>query len=135
MLNNNSLLKISAAPVAVLILHIIAIFTGWYELFWWFDIPLHFLGGVAVAISGYFLLADYVEQGTLTTTSLPLHILILISFVSLAAVSWELLEFAIDRYTETIVHQPSLLDTMKDLAMGLSGGALTAIILMFKKHN
>lgn len=125
---NNSLIKIALAPFAILILHILATVLGWYELFWWFDMPMHFLGGAAIALSSYYLFDDFADRDRLSIQWLPLKILILLAFTSLAAVSWEFLEFAMDRYVDTNM-QPSILDTVKDLAIGLSGGGLIALAI------
>ena len=131
---NNPLVKIAISPFAVLILHIIATFAGWYEMFWWFDIPMHFLGGVAAAISSFYLLHDFSKRNMLSMQSAPLKILTLLAFTSLAAVSWEFFEFSLDRYVDTAM-QPGILDTIKDLAVGLSGGGLVALITSFNSKK
>jgi hypothetical protein len=125
---NNSLIKIALAPFAVLILHIIATVFGWYETYWWFDIPMHFMGGVAIGFSSYYLLKDFSDRDRLMVGWQPLQILILISITALAAVSWEFFEFSLDRYVDTTM-QPSILDTMKDLGMGIAGGGLSSFII------
>lgn len=125
---NSSLIKIGIAPFAVLILHIFADLAGLYQTFWWMDIPLHFLGGVAITIGSYYLLQDFGNRKQFIMQSTPLKILTLMAFTALAAVSWEFLEFSLDRYIDTTL-QASILDTMKDLAMGLSGGGLTALLM------
>ena len=128
---NNPLIKIAIAPFAVLILHILGTFGGWYEMFWWFDIPMHFLGGVAAAISSYYVLQDFGSRNLFAMQSVPLKILTLLAFTSLAAVSWEFFEFSLDRYVSTEM-QPGILDTIKDLAMGLTGGGLVALFTALK---
>ncbi len=126
-MQNNLLLKITTAPFAVLILHIFADLTGLYENYWWMDIPLHFLGGVAIAIASYFLLEYFTQTKKLSINSLALKSLIIISLVALSAISWEFLEYFLDFYFATEM-QPSILDTMKDLAMGLFGGFVVIIL-------
>lgn len=125
---NNYLLKISTAPLAVLILHIFATVTGLYEQFWWFDIPMHFLGGAAIALAAHFILNHFQSQGVYTNRSIILRCLLLVGLVAVAAIAWENLEFLLDVYGQTTM-QPSLLDTMKDMAMGLIGGSIVALIL------
>jgi hypothetical protein len=134
---NNPLIKIAIAPFAVLILHIIATITGLYEMLWWLDIPLHFLGGVAIALGSYYLLQDFGNRKLFAMQSAPLKILTLLAFTALAAVSWEFLEFSLDRYAGTTM-QPGVLDTIKDLAFGLSGGGMGALLILtrsFKNKN
>lgn len=136
-MQNNLLLKITTAPFAVLILHIFADLTGLYENYWWMDIPLHFLGGIAIAIASYFLLEYFTQTKKLSIESLALKFLIVISFVALSAIAWEFLEYFLDFYFATEM-QPSILDTMKDLAMGLLGGFTVMIaqqIKLFYRHS
>ncbi len=125
--------KIALFAAMVLIAHICATIFGWYETYWWFDIPMHFLGGVAAAISAQFLLDDYADRKLFQSFSKPLNILILIAFATLAAVAWECMEFALDIYTHGPNFQHDLVDTMKDLCMGLIGGGLAAIAITFKR--
>jgi hypothetical protein len=49
------------------------------------------------------------------------------SFVCLAAVCWEFLEFILDHTVHTYL-QPSLADTMGDLLAGLMGGTTIAAL-------
>lgn len=128
---SHSLFKIALAPSVILILHILASIFGWYEQYWWFDIPLHFFGGASIAIASYYLLKDYEQRNIATIRSPILRILILIAFVGFAAAVWECMEFAFDTYTKTSL-QVSLLDTIKDIAMGISGGGLTALLITAK---
>lgn len=130
----NPLVRISLAPFALLALHIIATVGGWYEAWWWFDIPMHFLGGVAIATSSYFLLQDFSKRNMFAAQFTPLKILTILSFTALAAVSWEFFEFTLDTYVSTSM-QPGIADTIKDLAMGISGGGIVATILSFRKSK
>lgn len=133
-MNNRTLYKIIAGPFLVIILHIIATLTGWYEMFWWFDIPMHFFGGLAVAFSSSFMLNDFKARGKFKANWKPLNILILIGFAAIAAIAWEIMEFSFDLYFHTHL-QPDLLDTMKDLSMGLIGGGLAAIITVYIRRK
>lgn len=130
-MNNHSIIKISIPPFAVLVFHILATIIGWYEMFWWFDIPLHFLGGVAIAISSIVLFQYFKNINQLEIKWLPLKILLAISLVGLSAVCWEFMEFTFDQIFSTNM-QPGIVDTIKDLAVGLTGGIVTALILRNK---
>lgn len=127
----NSLIRISIAPFVLLVVHIFATLGGWYEIWWWFDIPMHFLGGVAVAFSGYHLLQDFSKRNLLAIEFTPLKILTIMSFTALAAVSWEFFEFSLDTYVNTNM-QPGIVDTIKDLAIGISGGGIVGTILTLR---
>lgn len=133
-MRNQALSKIAFGPLAVLALHIIASLAGWYELFWWLDIPVHFLGGVAITFSMIIVLKDFQTQGKFNSSWTPLTILILLAFAALAAVGWELFEFACDAYLHTHT-QTSVLDSIKDICMGLMGGGLVAILTSLKSKK
>ncbi len=129
------LFKLGWAPALVLGFHIFATVTNLYTTFWWFDIPLHFLGGVAIALSSYYFLEYFSFHEKFQTQFAPLHFLIIISFTALAAVCWEFMEFSFDTFMRTSL-QPGIVDTVKDLTIGLIGGsiaAIAALALRFKK--
>ncbi len=131
-MNSSSLLKIAVAPIALLVIHTLVTIFGYYESYWWLDIPMHFLGGIAIAASAYFLLQHFQELNQYSNSSKILQFLIIVSIVALSAVAWEVMEFSLDFYYLTEM-QPTVQDTMKDLSIGLIGGSLTA--LFFSKPN
>src|SRR3989338_4762594 len=94
-----------------------------YGVFPWIDIPMHFLGGVAIAFTMvhlYFLLCEYKPGIKLPALIFGFNIVAIVTFV---AVGWELLEFAGDQLLGTRM-QLSLPDTMGDLLLGMLGGLL-----------
>jgi hypothetical protein len=128
-----TLLKIAVPPLIVLLFHVIGTILGWYEIHWWMDIPAHFLGGFAIVWSFSEVLNYFKSTKQYSVTWKPLHIFLLLGVAGLAAATWELMEFAFDVYFHTTT-QPGLLDTIKDICMGLSGGGLAAIITSYKKR-
>jgi hypothetical protein len=131
---SNQLVKIAWAPFIVLIIHILATLFGWYEANWWFDIPLHFLGGMAISLSAYYLLEEFSNRQKFHNEFWGLRILLLVAITAMAAVAWEFMEFTFDNLAQTHF-QPSLVDTIKDLAIGLNGGGLVAILTLFKRKK
>lgn len=124
--------RIAIAPLIVLVLHILVTILGWYEQFYWLDTPMHFLGGVSIGISSYYFVT-FAELKTKFHPKLFLFVVIL-ALTALAAVAWEVLEYNLDLAFHTVM-QPSVRDTMKDLAFGLVGGAISAIIMIIKKPS
>lgn len=126
------LIKLIWAPAAVLVLHVIAMLAGWYQLISWLDSPMHFLGGIAIATSAYFF-----WNGAQITSKqfrpILLKLLFILAIVALAAVAWEFLEFGLDRTFGTVM-QPSVQDTIKDLALGLLGGSFISAFLLYKNR-
>jgi len=129
-MNKQTIYKIVIGPFAVAIFHIIATVVGWYEMFWWFDIPMHFLGGVVTAYSSYAMLRYFESKGQYKVTWKPLHILLLLGLVSMTAVSWEFMEYAFDLFFQTHM-QAGIMDTLKDICMGLIGGGLVALVTTY----
>ena len=130
----NPLFKLAWAPAIVLLLHIVATLAGWYVSFWWFDIPLHFLGGMAITLSAYYLLEYFESINKFQVTFSPLYLLLLLAFAALAALCWELMEYAFDTLADTNL-QPGMTDTIKDLTVGLIGGSLTALLAVYPKKK
>lgn len=120
--------KIYIWPAAVLVIHVLASVFGWYDAIWWFDTPMHFAGGMAIALSTYY----YLQTDKETKTSLISFFQILVGTTAIAAIFWEFFEFTIDYFYQTH-NQISIADTMKDLAMGLLGAIIIAIIKTSKK--
>lgn len=107
----------------VLILHVLASIFDWYYAILWFDTPMHFLGGAAIALSAYYFL----QTDTQTKTTRLTLFLFLIGTTALAAIFWEFFEFSMDYFYNTH-NQISIADTMKDMAMGLLGATIASII-------
>lgn len=131
---NNQLLKISFPPIILLALHVLVTKTGLYERFWWFDIPMHFAGGVLVAIALLFFFNHFIEDKKLTISSDVLKVLLIVALTTLFAFSWEVMEYSFDLYFTTGL-QGSLTDTMKDISMGIMGAYVVSAITIFKSKR
>ncbi len=119
-----SLRRAAWAPVLVFSIHLVALL-GFdiYQHFPDFDIPMHFIGGVAIA---YFIGLSYRAAAELKLLGEPSAVVfppMILGLTSLAAVVWEFAEFIADQQFGTH-SQPSLADTLLDLLMGLLGGAI-----------
>lgn len=108
-------------------------FFGIYFLYPNFDIPMHLLGGVTMAMTGLSLLTIAEDQKWLLLKKNPvfLRILLVVFFVALMAVLWEFHEFLMDHFLGTHM-QPSTFDTMKDLFLGLFGALIGTSVLSKK---
>ena len=115
------IIKALIAPVIVLAVHIIILQTEIYDIYKWLDSPMHFAGGLAVAITAYSLLSIAEEKKILKINN-PLKFLFVISLVALIAVFWEFYEFLTEYFALGIL-QLGVADTMKDLFLGLVGAS------------
>lgn len=121
------------AIISVLVINQISIWLGLYDVWVWIDIPMHFIGGIAI---GMFALAIWLEgihevrfKGWLAKHLewwlVPLFVL---GFVSIVSIVWEWHEFVLDLImTGELVRQPNIEDTMLDFLMGMLGGAFSMI--------
>lgn len=98
-----------------------------YEIWPRFDILMHFSGGVAIAffISRCF---QQLPRGTVQRSrSVVLELLLVGSLTASAAVFWEFAEFTSDQLFGSKV-QVGLANTMKDMAVGISGAMAFIVI-------
>ena len=115
-------------PIFIFVFDLIAwLYLGLYDIWPWFDIPMHFLGGVAIGSSFFFSL-NYFRIENIIKLNYFFSIFFVVSLVALIAVLWEFFWFLIGFFLP-IVPLASLEDTLLDLALGLFGGLFMAIIL------
>lgn len=110
---HTKLLLITFATLAAL--HILAIKLSLYWHFWWFDIPMHFFGGVIVALGLYTVRDMRFSLPTLLFRRLPFMLMVLA-----VAVAWETFEL----WAGIPIEPDFVIDTTTDLVMGLTGGLL-----------
>lgn len=113
----------------VLAFHLLSQELGLYATFRWLDTPMHFFGGLAISYSSYYLFAHLEMKGELKAVP-SVKMFLALAITALAAVLWEFSEYASDSLLGTVM-QPSIIDTLKDLMMGLLGA--TAITLIHRK--
>lgn len=116
------LLILSALSASlVLVLHTIAMERTLYFTYRWFDIPMHFLGGLALGwFSTYFLARFFPER----SRAFSLFLGATLCSVLLLALVWEGFELI---YGIAVSAENYLTDTMGDILIGLAGGTLAAI--------
>jgi hypothetical protein len=109
-------------PTLVFLLHVfVSRVVNGYILYPPLDIPMHFLGGVAIAFFFSRCLA-MVPEGVIS--GVPRHFaqaLLVFALTCTATVFWEFAEFLSDRLFGTRA-QLGLEDTLLDMALGVAGG-------------
>ncbi len=112
-------------PLAVLLLlHAVFLLTGAYSITH-LDSVMHLAGGIALGMFIFWVLACAVSRGWCHDPGRHLVLVLVVSLVTTGAVCWEFYEWISDRYFGTHL-QDSVTDTVKDLLLGLLGGALYA---------
>ena len=124
------------ALIAIYAINWIVLPLGIYGAFPWFDIPMHFAGGIATGMLGIAIHHAVTDKHHFKNSHFWYHVLFVAGFVMLIAVAWEFHEYIIDNTIGVWKHlspsQPSIGDTMLDLFMGLVGGVSSVFI--FKKN-
>jgi hypothetical protein len=100
----------------------------WYWRIWWFDLTMHFLGGILVGL--FFLWYFFVFIRTEDVNiSFKLALKVSIIGVLIIGLAWELFEFGIDQYWAAEIGvksfgvlQQGWMDTLSDLTLDLIGG-------------
>ena len=106
-----------------------------YHLFYtyrWFDIPLHLLGGLWVSLSilwYYFIF----RQGKAQIQEEREMFIFALSGTFAVALAWELFEYTVNAYI--VLDKYDMIDTFKDLSMGMIGATIGARIFIYKIHK
>ncbi|MEK7680621.1 MAG: hypothetical protein AAB348_01045 [Patescibacteria group bacterium] len=126
------LIKIVIFPFIVFIFsYTLAIFNV-YDFYLWLNRFAHFLGGLGMAISGYYILNLAKRAGYLKINRILIDAALIVFFVMTAAVVWEFYEYLSDVYLFTH-SQPNVADVIKDQFMGMLGAVFFAIGLLVSK--
>ncbi len=112
--------RLASLVIFISLVNFLALKFHWYYSMWWFDMPMHFLGGMWVGLFVIWFLAER------DLSAKEIGQVILGVFV--VAFAWEVFEFVLN--AETVKNTFDLRDTVSDLFFGLSGG-FTAIFYVF----
>ena len=130
MISFKDLISFFYFPILVFILNLFLVFLGIYSVAPWIDIPMHLLGGFTIAYSGSLILDYLGKRNLVKINNYWIWVLIVISFVALIAVFWEVVEFIYEFFYHVGL-QPSIKDTILDLVLGIFGGFLFSIFRKF----
>jgi hypothetical protein len=92
---------------------------GAFAYFPWLDIPTHFAGGVAIA----FFFSVAIDNFSPTRIATAISTVSVIGLTALAALVWELLEFASDHYLGSFLIG-GVADSLKDMVLGVLGAVV-----------
>lgn len=126
-------------PALIYVLQIFLLFFEVYDYYPWLDIPIHFIGGFAIAFT-FFFIFKYLQEKSLLILPKVARIMFVVSLVTFTAVLFEFFEFILEHLTG-YGFQGTIEDTMLDLFLGILGGFFGAFILemiyskMYFKHK
>lgn len=124
----------------VFIANTMALFFHWYRLIWWFDMPMHFMGGFFCV---WFVLAFYTnifkyKKVNITEVNVPelifnkVLIKKLLVWALIIGLGWEWFEWGTDLYTGA--GNMHMLDSYSDLFFDMAG-AFSAIFMLKYKYE
>ena len=121
--------------VVITALHYFGIIFGWYNTLFWFDTPMHLMGGMFVGTLFVYLFR--IRHDLFKTESVFTFIILGVGFTVLIGVLWEFFELFADvvvikRYP--LLDTPGRIhfDTLKDLFNDIVGGAIAVSIFARK---
>lgn len=117
-----AILSVIGAPLMVLALHALSIRFADEGMYWW-DEPMHALGGAAIACSIFFAMRFARQRGVLPVFPLWFEAIFSMGMVMAAGVIWEWYEWFLWVYYDPALNL-TLDDALKDLAYDVMGGFL-----------
>ncbi|OGI71822.1 hypothetical protein A3J61_02380 [Candidatus Nomurabacteria bacterium RIFCSPHIGHO2_02_FULL_38_15] len=110
----------------VFIVNALATFFHWYRLIWWFDMPMHFMGGFFIAWL-VLMLYGKMKPGFVLDKSVIKKVII---FSFLIGFGWEWFEWGVDLYTGA--QSMHLLDSYSDIFFDMAGAYVAIFMLKYK---
>ncbi len=106
--------------------------THLYYLLWWFDIPMHMLGGLWVGLTA---LVIYYHTGWIKRKDRSLSFVVAFTLATTMVIGllWEVFEFSVEHFVK--LNDNGLLDTLKDLVDDLVGASIAALVFIKKGYN
>lgn len=115
----------------ILLVNTIAGVFYWYDSISWFDMFMHTVGGVFVAVFGGAIMYKYLKN------TLPIETFInLMLFVLIVILAWEYYEYIVQIFIKEI-KLASIPDSVSDLICGMIGGTIGSylVIIAKKRYN
>ena len=117
-MNKSIILKKTAIlGLFIFVLNVLANIFYWYYTLPWFDLSMHFLGGVFIAGLALYLIKK------------PLNFFVTLLIVIMVGLGWEIFEAGADKFLGT--NMQNITDSLSDLLADIIGGA--AGFFYFKK--
>ncbi|MCX6755606.1 MAG: hypothetical protein NT068_03690 [Candidatus Nomurabacteria bacterium] len=130
-MNRKEILKQMAIVIFfVFSLNLIAHKLYWYTSIWYFDMPMHFLGGFFIGLLGMYLLPYFSSPLLMGRLGGGLSIFL---FVLIIGIGWEIFEII---FNNIIAGQYfNTLDTLSYIFFDLSGGLSAYFFILKKSEN
>lgn len=106
--------------------------THLYYLLWWFDIPMHMMGGLWVGLTSLVIYyhTPYTKR---KDRSISFVISYALAATILIGIFWEVFEYSVEHFVK--LNDNGLFDTLKDLIDDTIGASIAALIFVKKGYN
>jgi len=127
----------------MLIGHGLGVILDLYNVWPWFDAPMHILGGFWVAtiiiafshkIPGLAFINGYAAQNPRPKTTFWVTLLIIVSLTMFVGLVWEFYEYGLDNLNPNSVNLNNKADTMADLFFDFVGAAIAGTAFLTRKR-
>lgn len=117
--------------IMLLLINTGAILFYWYDSMWWFDMPMHTIGGMLVVFVGSAFLWTRIRHLPARELFITLTL-----FVFVIGLAWEYYEYVVQFYVKS-VHLADVADSLSDLICDMLGGSIGAlfVIQLKKRYN
>jgi hypothetical protein len=122
---SQTLYEAAWGPLTVFGIYLIGLAFHIFRLFPFVDMPVHFLGGVAITY--FYRAAIKHSQKVVGAIPFPVQILLALTCTGTTTILWEFYENFADAFLGTHMVR-GLQDTLVDLLMGLSGAVVLSLL-------
>ena len=117
----------------ILVFQVIANYFYWYWRIWWFDMPMHFAGGLWVGLSVlWFVFLSGKFKGNIQQNALSIFTVGVFSVLTIA-ILWEVFEYIVQILFPRGTPY-DILDTTIDIFWGLTGGTIASFSFSRKRY-
>ncbi len=104
----------------------------WYSAMWWFDIPMHVMGGMFLGLA----IGAVCFKRILSLSRGEVLVTVLL-FVLIVGIGWEVFEYFVQSFIKGSTQLANIMDSVKDMMMDLIGGLLasTFVLRALKRYN
>jgi H+/Cl- antiporter ClcA len=104
----------------------------WYSAMWWFDIPMHILGGVFLGFAAGALFFKKIVKRSRRDI-----VVTVVLFVLAVGIGWEFFEYIVQSIIKGGTQLAHIPDSIKDMFMDIVGGVIAACFVLraIKRYN
>jgi hypothetical protein len=108
--------------------------SDFYYRFWWWDLMLHSISALIVALIGFLMIYVFYMAGRIRIP--PVYIATMtLSLAVMVGTIWEIFEFGMDWLFNMNMQKSGLVDTMTDLIMNFCSASIAAILGYYYVKN